>query len=140
MQDHSNNDLKNKDFSATTKTSTPLKIRLFISLHMVHVKHKGAKSQAKEVLYLPNQILYVKSSSITLFDITYKKKNTLRHHPMNPKHRKYKSTTLSQLCSAIKIYPILIRLSPIRTFPHVAVHTKNATLFEALAFLCQILF
>ena len=70
MQDHSNNDLKNKDFSATTKTSTPLKIRLFISLHMVHVKHKGAKSQAKEVLYLPNQILSVKSSSITLFNIT----------------------------------------------------------------------
>ena len=32
-----------------------------------------------------------------------------------------------------RVMPLLTRLSTIRTFPHAAVHTKEATLFEACA-------
>lgn len=51
---HSNNGLKYADFSSITEPSTQFKLQLFISLHMVHTKQRGAEVQTRE-LCLPKQ-------------------------------------------------------------------------------------
>ncbi len=70
LRDHSNKDLKNEDFSSIAKFSTPLKVQLFLSLHIAHIKHKGAIFQAKELPCFANQFFHPKTTPTTLPDVT----------------------------------------------------------------------
>ena len=47
LQDHSNNDLTNIDFSSMIESFTWLKVQLFHSLHNIHIKQKRTTIQIK---------------------------------------------------------------------------------------------
>jgi len=39
---HSNKNLKSKDFCPMTESSTPLKVQLFLYLHITHIRYQGS--------------------------------------------------------------------------------------------------
>ena len=70
MRDHLNKSLTKPNFNSRTVDSLSLKIQLFLSSHIVHIKQRGAAFHAKELLCLLNPLHQPNKTSITPIGIT----------------------------------------------------------------------
>ena len=128
--------LRKKSLRSETDLSKSSKCRLFLSLQMHHIKQWGTAIQIAEFRCLPNFPCQQANSSTTVFSITQwmpNKVNTIDHKSKAKEQWMKRWSTNSpfllhiQHQSKIKIYHFL-RLSIVKIFPKIAVHTKKATL------------
>ena len=147
-------DQSNKDFHSITKTSAPLTMQLFFSLHIAYVRIGKLYSKQRSYHVYQTNSSNQKSTSATLLGITQwtsnignTKKSYLMHKaPSFCKvwERSWEAATqcnnkwsmVSPHClhmqhQSTNIIPLLIRFSPVRFFPHFAVQTKNVAFLGA---------
>ena len=125
--------LRKKSLRSETDLSKSSKCRLFLSLQMQHIKQWGTAIQMAEFRCLPNFPCQQANSSTTIFSITQwmpNRVNTIDHKSKTIEQWMRRWSTDSpfllhiQHQSKIKICCFL-RLSIVKIFPKVAVHTKK---------------